>query len=126
METKQQFNKRMVQLVRRVLKETDQYKVELLQDLCKQEGFEVRGKKNQIVNVDYFLDRIEKEDIPYTFKYGVYSTYIFGDLLVYIRDARAKYFTVSLKPPIFDLTNWDSNYEPLVSYLKRVERGHYF
>lgn len=38
METKEHFNKRMVARVRRILKETEQYKTELSHTLCEQNG----------------------------------------------------------------------------------------
>lgn len=123
MEVKEHFNKRMVARVRRILKETEQYKTELLHTLCEQNGFVIQGNNNRLVNVEYMLNRVEQEDIPYTFMYSADKTYVFGDLLV--RDISSSsgcyYYTVSLKPPVFDLKDWDSHYEPLESYLTSVE-----
>ena len=50
METKQHFNKRMVARVRRILKETEQYKTELLHTLCEQNEFVIQGNNNRLVN----------------------------------------------------------------------------
>ena len=122
METKEHFNKRMVARVRRVLKETEQYKTELLHALCDQNGFVIQGNNNRLVNVEYMLNRVELEDVPFTFMYSADQTYVFGDLLV--RDMSSNgcyYYTVSLKPPVFDLKDWDSHYEPIVSFLNDIE-----
>lgn len=122
METKQHFNKRMIQRVRRILKETEQYKTELLHALCEQNGFVIQGNNTRLVNVNFMLNRVETEDIPFTFMYSADKTYVFGDLLV--RDMSSNgcyYYTVSLKPPVFDLKEWDSHYEPLESFLKAIE-----
>ena len=122
MESKEHFNKRMVARVRRVLKETEQYKTELLHALCEQNGFVIQGKNNRLVNVNFMLNRVETEDITYTFKYSADKTYVFGDLLVRDRGTDGfYYYTVSLKPPVFDLKEWDSHYEPLESFLKGIE-----
>ena len=123
METKEHFNKRMVDRVHRILKETEQYKTGLLHALCKQNGFVIQGNNNRLVNVEYMLNRVELEDVPFTFMYSADQTYVFGDLLV--RDMSSNgcyYYTVSLKPPVFDLKEWDSHYESLESYLTSVER----
>lgn len=122
METKEHFNKRMVQRVRRILKETEQCKTELLHALCEQNGFVIQGNNTRLVNVNFMLNRVETEDIPFTFMYSADKTYVFGDLLV--RDMSSNgcyYYTVSLKPPVFDLKEWDSHYEPLESFLKVIE-----
>ena len=122
LETKQHFNKRMIQRVRRILKETEQYKTELLHALCEQNGFVIQGNNTRLVNVNFMLNRVETEDIPFTFMYSADKTYVFGDLLV--RDMSSNgcyYYTVSLKPPVFDLKEWDSHYEPLESFLKAIE-----
>jgi len=124
LEAKQHFNKRMVARVRRILKETEQYKRELLYYLCEQNGFIIQGNNNRLVNVNFMLNRVETEDVPYTFKYSADKTYVFGDLLV--RDISSNgfsYYTVSLKPPIFDLEDWDSRYELLTSFLSDLEVG---
>ena len=97
METKEHFNKRMVARVRRILKETEQYKTELLHALCEQNGFVIQGNNNRLVNVNFMLNRVETEDIPFTFMYSADKTYVFGDLLV--RDMSSNgcyYYTVSL------------------------------
>lgn len=112
----------MVARVRRILKDTKQYKRELLHYLCEQNGFVIQGNNNRLVNVNFMLNRVETEDIPYTFMYSADKTYVFGDLLV--RDMSSNdcyYYTVSLKPPVFDLENWGSHYESLESYLTTVE-----
>lgn len=122
MESKEHFNKRMVARVRRIVKDTEQYKAELLHALCEQNGFVIQGKNNRLVNVEYMLKRVELEDVPFTFMYSADQTYVFGDLLV--RDMSSNgcyYYTVSLKPPVFDLKEWDSHYEPLESFLKDIE-----
>lgn len=122
METKEHFNKRMVARVRRILKETEQYKTGLLHALCKQNGFVIQGNNNRLVNVEYMLNRVELEDVPFTFMYSADQTYVFGDLLV--RDMSSNgcyYYTVSLKPPVFDLKEWDSHYEPIESFLNDIE-----
>ena len=122
MEKQEHFNKRMVQRVRRILRETEQYKAELFQHLCEQNGFVVSGKYNRLVNVDYMLNRVEKEDIPYTFMYSADKTYVFGDLLVSLTELHDfSYYTVWLKPPLFDLTEWLSSYQSLETYLKQFE-----
>lgn len=122
MEVKEHFNKRMVARIRRFLKETEQYKTELLHTLCEQNGFVIQGKNNRLVNVEYLLKRVELEDVPFTFMYSADQTYVFGDLLV--RDMSSNgcyYYTVSLKPPVFDLKDWDSQYESLNSFLNAIE-----
>jgi hypothetical protein len=123
METKQHFNKRMVARVRRILKETEQYKAELLHYLCEQNGFVIRGNNNnRLVNSEYMLNRVEVEDIPYTFKYSADKTYVFGDLLVRLNESwGASYFTVSLKPPVFDLENYDPHHLDLETFLSLLE-----
>ena len=70
METKQHFNKRMVTRVRRILKEAEQYKTELLHALCEQNGFVIQGNNNRLVNLEYMLNRVEVEDIPFTFMFS--------------------------------------------------------
>lgn len=122
MELKEHFNKRMIARVRRILKETELYKKELLHTLCEQNGLIIQGENNRLVNVNFMLNRIETEDIPFTFMYSADKTYVFGDLLV--RDMSSNgcyYYTVSLKPSVFDLEDWDSHYESLESYLTTVE-----
>lgn len=119
---KEHFNKRMVARVRRILKETEHYKAELLRKLCEQHGFIIQGNNNRLVNVNFMLNRVDTEDIPFTFMYSADKTYVFGDLLV--RDMSSNgccYYTVSLKPSVFDLEDWDSHYESLESYLTTVE-----
>ena len=56
METKEHFNKRMVQRVRRILKETEQYKKDLLRFLCEENGFVIQGNNHRLVNEDYMLN----------------------------------------------------------------------
>lgn len=122
MELKEHFNKRMIARVRRILKETELYKKELLHTLCEKNGLIIQGENNRLVNVNFMLNRIETEDIPFTFMYSADKTYVFGDLLV--RDMSSNgcyYYTVSLKPSVFDLEDWDSHYESLESYLTTVE-----
>ena len=122
MEPKEHFNKRMIARVRRILRETEQYKTDLLHALCEENGFIIQGNNNRLVNVNFMLNRVETEDIPFTFMYNADKTYVFGDLLV--RDMSSNgcyYYTVSLKPPVFDLKEWDSHYEPLESFLKAIE-----
>lgn len=122
METKEHFNKRMVARIRRILKETEQYKTELLHTLCEQNGIVIQANNRRVVNTDYLISRIENEDIPFTFMYSANKTYVFGDLLVgLVETSSYSYFVVSLKPPVFDLKEWDSHYEPLESFLKDIE-----
>lgn len=122
METKEHFNKRMVARVRRVIKETEQYKTELLHALCEQNGFVIQANNRRVVNTDYLISRLENEDIPFTFKYSANKTYVFGDLLVgLIEHPSFSYYVVSLKPPVFDLKDWNSHYESLESFLNEIE-----
>ena len=122
METKEHFNKRMIARVRKILKETEQYKTELLHTLCEQNGIVIQANNRRVVNTDYLISRIENEDIPFTFMYSANKTYVFGDLLVgLVETSSYSYFVVSLKPPVFDLKEWDSHYEPLESFLKDIE-----
>ncbi len=122
METKEHFNKRMVARVRRILKETAQYKTELLHNLCEQNGFIIQENNRRVINTDYLISRIESEDIPFTFMYSANKTYVFGDLLVgLVEHSSYSYFVVSLKPPVFDLKDWDSHYESLESFLNGIE-----
>lgn len=122
METKEHFNKRMVARVRRILKETEQYKTELLHTLCEENGIVIQANNRRVVNTDYLINRIESEDIPFTFMYSSNKTYVFGDLLVgLVEHLSYSYFVVSLKPPVFDLTEWVSHYESLDSFLKDIE-----
>lgn len=122
METKEHFNKRMVARVRRILKETEQYKRELLHYLCEQNGFVIQGNNDRLVNQDYMLNQVELEDVPFTFMYHGSKTYIFGGLLVRLNDSRGdKYFTVSLKPPIFDLEDYDPNHLDMETFLSLLE-----
>lgn len=121
METKEHFNKRMVARVRRVIKETEQYKTELLHALCEQNGFVIQANNRRVVNTDYLISRLENEDIPFTFKYSANKTYVFGDLLVgLIEHPSCSYYVVSLKPPVFDLKDWNSHYESLESFLNEI------
>ena len=122
METKEHFNKRMIARVRRILRETEQYKTDLLHALCEENGFIIQGNNNRLVNVEYMLNRVELEDVPFTFMFSADKIYVFGDLLV--RDMSSNgcyYYTVSLKPPVFDLKDWDSQYESLNSFLNAIE-----
>ena len=54
-EQKEHFNKRMVARVRRLIRETEQYKTDLLHALCEQNDFVIQGKNNRLVNVEYML-----------------------------------------------------------------------
>jgi len=122
METKQHFNKRMVARVRRILKETEQYKTELLHTLCEQNRFVIQGNNNRLVNQDYMLNRVENEDIPFTFMYHGSKTYVFGDLLVRLVDSwGTPYYRVSLKPPVFDLEDFDPNHLDMKTFLSLLE-----
>lgn len=122
METKEHFNKRMVARVRRILKETAQYKTELLHNLCEQNGFIIQENNRRVINTDYLISRIESEDIPFTFMYSANKTYVFGDLLVgLVEHSSYSYFVVSLKPSVFDLKDWDSHYESLELFLNGIE-----
>ena len=122
METKQHFNKRMVARVRRILKETEQYKTELLHTLCEQNGFVIQGNNNRLVNQDYMLNRVENEDIPFTFMYHGSKTYVFGDLLVRLVDSwGTPYYRVSLNPPVFDLEDFDPNPLDMETFLSLLE-----
>lgn len=122
METKEHFNKRMVARVRRILKETEQYKTELLHTLCEQNGFVIQGNNNRLVNQAYMLNRVENEDIPFTFMYHGSKTYVFGDLLVRLVDSWGiPYYRVSLKPPVFDLEDFDPNHLDMETFLSLLE-----
>lgn len=122
METKQHFNKRMVARVRRIIKETEQYKTELLQYLCEQNGFVIQGNNNRLVNSEYMLNRVELEDVPFTFMYHGSKTYIFGDLLVRLVDSwSTPYYRVFLKSPIFDLDNYDPSHLDMETFLSLLE-----
>lgn len=122
MEAKQHFNKRMVARVRRIVKETEQYKTELLHTLCEQNGFIITGNNNRLVNSDYMLNRVEVEDIPFTFRYHGSKTYIFGDLLVRLVDSwGSPYYRVSLNPPIFDLEDYDPNHLDMETFLSLLD-----
>ena len=122
METKEHFNKRMVARVRRILKETEQYKTEQLHALCEQNGFVIQGNNNRLVNSDYMLNRAEVEDIPFTFMYQGSKTYLFGVLLVRLVDSwGSPYYRVSLKPPIFDLEDYDPNHLDMETFLSFLE-----
>lgn len=122
MESKEHFNKRMVARVRRIVKETEQYKRELLHYLCEQNGFVIQGNNNRLVNSDYMLNRVEVENIPFTFMYHGSKTYVFGDLLVRLVDSwGTPYYRVSLKPPIFDLEDFDSNHLDMETFLSLLE-----
>ena len=122
MEAKQHFNKRMVARVRRIVKETEQYKRELLHYLCEQNGFVIQGNNNRLVNSDYMLNRVELEDIPFTFMYHGSKTDVFGDLLVRLVDSwGTPYYRVSLKPPIFDLEDFDPNHLDMDTFLSSLE-----
>lgn len=122
METKEHFNKRMVQRVRRILKETEQYKKDLLRFLCEENGFVIQGNNHRLVNEDYMLNRVEVEDIPFTFRYSGDKAYVFGDLLVRLVDSwGSNYFTVSLKPRIFDLEDFDPNHLDMETFLSLLE-----
>ena len=124
METKEHFNKRMVARVHRIVKETEQYKAELLHTLCEQNGFIIQGNNNRIVNSDYMLSRVESEDIPFTFMYSANKTYVFEDLLVrYVDSWGTPYYRVSLKPPIFDLEDFDPNHLDMETFLELLEEG---
>ena len=124
METKEHFNKRMVARVRRIVKETEQYKRELLHTLCEQNGFIIQGNNNRLVNQEYMLNRAEVEDIPFTFMYRGSKTYIFGDLLVRFVDSwGTPYYRVSLKPPIFDLEDYDPNHLDMETFLELLGEG---
>ena len=72
----------MIARVHRIVRETEQYKTELLHTLCEQNGFVIQGNNNRLVNVEYMLNRVELEDVPFTFMYSADQTYVFGDLLV--------------------------------------------
>ena len=122
MEAKQHFNKRMAARVRRILKETEQYKRELLHYLCEQNGFVIQGNNNRLVNSEYMLNRVELENVPFTFMYHGSKTYVFGDLLVRLVDSwGTPYYRVSLKPPIFDLEDFDPNYLDMETFLELLE-----
>lgn len=122
METKQHFNKRMVARVRRIIKETEQYKAELLHYLCEQNGFVIQGNNDRLVNSDYMLSRVENEDIPFTFMYYGSKTYVFGDLLVRLVDSwGTPYYRVSLKSPVFDLEDYDPNHLDMETFLELLE-----
>ena len=112
----------MVARVRRILKETEKYKEELLHSLCEQNGFVIRGNNNRLVNSDYMLNRVEVEDIPFTFKYHGSKTYVFGDLLVRLVDSwGTPYYRVSLNPPVFDLEDFDPNHLDMETFLSLLE-----
>ena len=116
METKEHFNKR------RILKETEQYKTELLHHLCEQNGFIIQGNNNRLVNSEYMLNRVELENVPFTFMYHGSKTYVFGDLLVQLVDSWGiPYYRVSLKPPIFDLEDFDPNHLDMETFLSLLE-----
>ena len=122
METIEHFNKRMVARVRRILKETEQYKRKLLYYLCEQNGFVIQGNNDRLVNSEYMLNRVELEDVPFTFMYNGSKTYVFGDLLVQLVDTRgSNYFTVFLRPPVFDLEDYDPNHLDLETFLELLE-----
>lgn len=122
MEIREHFNKRMIARVRRLLKETEQYKRELLHYLCEQNGFVIQGNNDRLVNSEYMLNRVELEDVPFTFMYHGSKTYVFGDLLVQLVDTwGSNYFTVSLIPPVFDLEEYDPNHLDLETFLELLE-----
>lgn len=122
METKEHFNKRMVARVRRIVKETEQYKTELLHYLCEQNGFVIQGNNNRLVNSDYMLNRVELENVPFTFRYHGSKTYVFGDLLVQLVDSwGTPYYRVSLKSPVFDLEDYDPNHLDMETFLSLLE-----
>lgn len=122
METKEHFNKRMVARVRRIIKETEQYKRELLHYLCEQNGFVIQGNNNRLVNSEYMLNRVELENVPFTFMYHGSKTYVFGDLLVRLVDSwGTPYYRVSLKSPVFDLEDFNPNHLDMETFLSLLD-----
>lgn len=125
-----QFNKEVISELKELMIKCKNYEKEFILNSSKNKGILLtilnEDKFNQsyiIKNVDYIKNLIEREEVKCISKINnkffeiVSKTYIFDDLLI-IEDFRKKdTYKVITKEKIFNLNDYDSDYEVLDSFL---------
>lgn len=125
-----QFNKEVISELKELMRKSRNYEKEFILNSSKNKGILLtilnEDKFNQsyiIKNIDYIKNLIDREEVKCISKINnkffeiVSKTYIFDDLLI-IEDCRKKdTYKVIAKEKIFNLNDYDSDYEILDSFL---------
>lgn len=125
-----QFNKEVISELKELMRRTRNYEKEFILNSSKNKGILLtilnEDKFNQsyiVKNIDYIKNLIDREEVKCISKINnkffeiVSKTYIFDDLLI-IEDFRKKdTYKVITKEKIFNLNDYDSDYEVLDSFL---------
>lgn len=125
-----QFNKEVISELKELMRKSRNYEKEFILNSSKNKGILLtilnEDKFNQsyiIKNIDYIKNLIDREEVKCISKINnkffeiVSKTYIFDDLLI-IEDCRKKdTYKVITKEKIFNLNDYDSDYEVLDSFL---------
>lgn len=125
-----QFNKEVISELKELMRKSRNYEKEFILNSSKNKGILLtilnEDKFNQsyiIKNIDYIKNLIDREEVKCISKINnkffeiVSKTYIFDDLLI-IEDCRKKdTYKVIAKEKIFNLNDYDSDYEVLDSFL---------
>lgn len=125
-----QFNKEVISELKELMRKSRNYEKEFILNSSKNKGILLtilnEDKFNQsyiVKNIDYIKNLIDREEVKCISKINnkffeiVSKTYIFDDLLI-IEDFRKKdTYKVITKEKIFNLNDYDSDYEALDSFL---------
>lgn len=125
-----QFNKEVISELKELMRKSRNYEKEFILNSSKNKGILLtilnEDKFNQsyiVKNIDYIKNLIDREEVKCISKINnkffeiVSKTYIFDDLLI-IEDFRKKdTYKVITKEKIFNLNDYDSDYEVLDSFL---------
>ena len=123
-----QFNKEVISEFKELMKKCRNYEKEFILNSSKNKGILLAIKNednfNQsyiIKNIDYIKNLIDKNEIKVTTRFKkrlnvILNIYLFDDLLI-IEDLEEDSYRVTTKEKVFNLNDYDSDYEILDSFL---------
>lgn len=123
-----QFNKEVISEFKELMKKCRNYEKEFILNSSKNKDILLAVKNednfNQsyiIKNIDYIKNLIDKNEIKVTTRFKkrlnvILNIYLFDDLLI-IEDLEEDSYRVTTKEKVFNLNDYDSDYEILDSFL---------